>query len=165
LCLTSAQELEPALGIVEGRQPEPANDEVEDLPHPIPVERLTDANLRFGKCPRAAHDGMAVSRTWFQPFQVFDGGGEIGVGDENELSPALLDTPSHGGSLALIARQWDHTHLGVSPPLDRLDGSVHASIIDNQNLEWPTSRPHVGEHAIESRSDPRCFVVSRDDDR
>jgi hypothetical protein len=163
--LTSAQQFEAALRIVEVRQTKRANDEVEHLPHPISIEGLANANVRLGKRTRAAHDSVAVSCKGLQPFQVFDGGRKIGIRDQDELSPAFLDAAAHGRPLSLIGRQDAHSNFRVSASRDSLRGSVLATVIDDQDLEWLASRPHVCEHAVQRRSDPRCFVVGGYDDR
>ena len=163
--LVGTQQLEAALRIVEGRQAKRANDEVERLPHPISIKGLADANVRFSKRTRAAHYSMAVSCKGLQPLQVFDGCGKIGIGDQDELSGALLDAAAHGRSFPPIGPQDEHSYLGIAPSSDGLGGAIRATVIDDQYFEGLASRPHVCEYAVERRSDPRCFVVGGYDDR
>jgi hypothetical protein len=106
---SSAQQFEAALRIVEARQTKRANDDVEHFPHPISVEGLANANVRFGKRTGAAHNGVTVSSKRLQPLQVFDGCREIGIRNQDELSPTLLYTAAHGRSLPLIGRQDEHS--------------------------------------------------------
>ena len=88
-----------------------------------------------------------------------------GVPSQDELSSTLLDTAAYSRPLPPVGRQDEDPYFGVSASLDSLRGSVHATIIDDQDLERLASGPDVCEHAVQRLSYPRCFVVCGYDDR
>src|SRR5262249_29088930 len=128
------EELEPALGVGDLELGHPADDPVAEL-----AQRLADPVLvsRDERRVGPGADGADRPRTHRpEPFQLLDGGGEVGVADENPVADGGPYTLAHGVTLAAVTRitHEPDARIGRRGPQDRLRGPVDGAVVDDDEL-------------------------------
>ncbi len=130
------EELEAALGIVDSRQNESANEEVEAATHEIAIAWLWCLNERA--VDGAGTDDHRVSETEFGHCpHLFDRGCEISVAKQNQRSRGVAETGANGSALApvLWMAQGLEGYLGGERNRTRMCKCiVRRPIIDDNDL-------------------------------
>ena len=160
------EELEAALGVVDAGHGDGANEQVEETSARLPQERLAFEELGALHVAGADGDVVACVELCEQLFDLFDGGGEIGVAEENALSACLEHALSDGIAFAAIRVVGEEADLGSAggDGVDEGDGVVGASVVYDEYLEGVVSGVEIGEHAFEGGAEAFLFVVGGDDD-
>ena len=112
--------LEAALGVLEGETHGGAGDGVETSAEETPVKRLMRGLLGGVEPAGADGDVRALVDGGHQEFGLFHGGGEVGVGEHDDLAGGLEEAVADGVALALVAWVLEETEARVfrHPTLD-----------------------------------------------
>ncbi len=96
----------------------------------------------------------------------FDGRGEVGVSEHDDLARGLEEAVADGVAFAAVAVVVDEMEVGVSghPALDDVGGVVGGAVVDDEDFGIPAALGDAGEYAIEGVLDPGALVVGGDHD-
>ena len=158
--------LEAALRVLEGKADDFAGDPVETAAEEAAVDGLVDGLLLLVE--PAGADGYvgAVVDGFDEALGFFDGGGEVGVGEHDDVACGLEEAVADGVAFAAVAGVLDEMQAGVRGPPALDDGgcAVGGAVVDYENFCVPGARCDAGEHAGECGFDARALVVRGNDD-
>ena len=158
--------LEAALGVFEGKAHDAAGDPVEAAAEEAAVEGLVGGLFLFVE--PAGADGYvgAVVDGGEEELGFFHGGGEVGVGEHDDVAGGLEEAVADGVALALVAGVLDEMEAGVTghPILDNGDGFVRGAVVDEKDFGVPVAGFYAVEDAGEGGLDAGALVIRGNDD-
>ena len=162
----AAKGLEATLRVLEGKAHDLAGDPVETAAEEAAVERLVGRLLLLVE--PAGADGYvgAGVEGGDEALGFFDGGGEVGVGEHDDIAGGLEQTVADGVALAAVAGILDEMEAGVGghPMLDDGGGVVGGAVVDYEDVGVPVAGFDATEDTGEGGFDTRALVISGDDD-
>ena len=130
---------EAALGVLEGQAHDSAGDPVETAAEELAVKRLV--NGLAGAVHPAGTDGDigAVVDGGDKALGLLHGGGQVGVGEHDDVASGLEETVSDGVAFPAVAGVLNEVQTGVvgHPMLDDGSGVVLGSVVDDEDLGVP----------------------------
>lgn len=164
----AAEEFEAALGVAVGEAGDETHDEVEELAAGFPEGGLADADE--GAVEGAGADG-AIGFPGLDGGPEFvefvDGGGEVGVGEEDPVTLGFLHAVAHGIAFAAVAGVFEEADAGIAGGeiADDLGGLVAGAVVDDEDFgESGGEGIEEGGDGDEGGGQALLLVVGRDDD-
>lgn len=164
----AAEEFEAALGVAVGEAGDEAHDEVKELAAGFPEGGLADADE--GAVEGTGADGAVgvVGVDGGPEFVEFvDGGGEVGVGEEDPVALGFLHAVADGVAFAAVAGVLEEAEAGVAGGEIAGDGGglVAGAIVDDEDFgEGGGEGIEEGGDGDEGGGQALLLVVGRDDD-
>ncbi len=130
------------------------------------VHGLVRGLFLFIEPARTDGDIRAVFECLEEALGLLNGGGQIGVGEHDDLAGGLQQTVTHGVTFAAIARVFHKRELRVhrSPAVYHRGGVIGRAVIHHQHLGIPAALPDAVQHAPERILNAHTFVIRGDDD-
>ncbi len=162
----AAEGLKTALGVLVGQADQAAGDAVEAAAKKTAVDGLVDGLFLLIEPARADGNVSTGVNRFEEAFGFFDGGGEIGVGEHDDIAASLQEAVANGVAFAAVSGIADELDLRSAghPSLNGGDGGVCGSIVDDENFGVPVAIPDAFEDARERCVDASTFVICRNDD-
>jgi len=159
-----AETFEAALGVVQPRQDQQPNDEVDGPSAQMPVGRFVVSN-GAGRFTRTDGD-VEISKRWRNEFlYFFDGHGEIGVANKTILAARLQHALSNCIAFAaLLFLANDQIWMVQGKFLRECEGVVGTPIFHNDDFKCETLLLQEIENLPKRARQAALFIVSRYND-
>ena len=111
---------------------------------------------------RADGDVGAVGDGGEEALGLFHGGGEVGVGEHDDVAGGLEQAVAHGVALAFVAGVLHQVEAGMleHPALHDGGGVVLGAVVDDEYFGVPALLSDTGQNAIQRMLNAGAFVVS-----
>ena len=160
-----AEQLEPALGIHHARHAEGADEAAPHLARQLPVRPGPHHHGRIGQGARAHRQISPGLDGGFQPLDLHDGRGPIGVRHEPERAARDRHPRAHRAPLPAVLgqRMQPHGRVETGQLAHTVRGGIAAAVIHHHDLVGLVAAIEVRHDLLEIGGQAHRLVVGRDD--